>query len=211
MPRMDGFQVLRRLRSDVATRHLPVIMLTALDDSEHQLKGMELGADAYLTKPFSLQLLLLQCRNLLQRNDFMKDVLAGDKKPVAHAAKEIVMDKRDQRLLAQFSIYVDSHLSTPDLSVDRFAEDMGYGRTNFYKKLKALTGQTPNEYIREHRLQKAYELLSSTNNITVAEVAYQVGMATSQYLSTVFKKRFGISPKQIRTGENVDEKPLEES
>lgn len=109
------------------------------------------------------------------------------------------MEERDQKLLAQLSVWVESHLAAPDLSVDKFAEDMGYGRTSFYIKLKALTGMTPNEYIKERRLQKAYEMLKD-EHVTVAEVAYQVGMGTPQYLSTTFKKRFGITPTQYQKG-----------
>ena len=205
MPRMNGFQLLRRLRKNERIRHLPVIMLTALNNEDEQLKGLEVGADAYITKPFSLTLLLLQCRNLLQHSDYMKDITAGEKKPEKSVSREIITDERDQKLLVQLSVWVDSHLASPDLSVDKFAEEMGYGRTTFYNKLKALTGNTPNEYIRERRLQKAYELLGTMNNVTVAEVAYQVGMATPQYLSTIFKKRFGISPTRLQKGAKKEE------
>lgn len=205
MPRMNGFQLLRRLRKNERIRHLPVIMLTALNNEDEQLKGLEVGADAYITKPFSLTLLLLQCRNLLQHSDYMKDITAGEKKPEKSVSREIITDERDRKLLVQLSVWVDSHLASPDLSVDKFAEEMGYGRTTFYNKLKALTGNTPNEYIRERRLQKAYELLGTMNNVTVAEVAYQVGMATPQYLSTIFKKRFGISPTRLQKGAKKEE------
>lgn len=210
MPRMNGFELIRRLRRDEPTRHLPVIMLTALDAQEQQLKGMEAGADAYITKPFSVPLLLLYCRNLIQRSDNLRKetekqqadnnpVDADSQKKKAMAVAQVIMEERDQKLLAQLSVWVESHLAAPDLSVDKFAEDMGYGRTSFYIKLKALTGMTPNEYIKERRLQKAYEMLKD-ERVTVAEVAYQVGMGTPQYLSTTFKKRFGITPTQYQKG-----------
>ena len=199
MPRMNGYELLRRLRQNAKTRHLPVIMLTALDAEDQQLKGLDAGADAYITKPFSLQLLLLQCRNLLQRGDRMKDAFAKTEKPSKQLAPEIITEERDHKLLAQLAMWVDSHLASPELSVDKFAEDMGYGRTTFYTKLKALTGQTPNEYIKERRLQRAAELLKD-DHVTVSEVAYQVGMGTPQYLSTIFKKRFGITPSQYQKG-----------
>jgi DNA-binding response OmpR family regulator len=210
MPRMNGFELLRRMRKDERLRHLPVIMLTALDGEDQQMKGMEVGADAYITKPFSVPLLLLQCRNLLQRSDSLRRSVAREmddglaagedaKREKAMAAAQVIVEERDQKLLAQLSVWVDSHLAAPDLSVDRFAEVMGYGRSTFYTKLKTLTGQTPNEYIKERRLQKAYELLAD-EHVTVAEAAYQVGMATPQYLSTTFKKRFGITPTQYQKG-----------
>lgn len=199
MPRMNGYELLRKVRQIADTRHLPVIMLTALDAEEQQLKGLEAGADAYVVKPFSLQLLLLQCRNLLRRGDQMKDTYAKEEKPSNKVKPDIITEERDRRLLFQLSMWVNSHLASPELSVDKFAEDMGYGRTTFYGKLKALTGQTPNEYIKECRLQRAAELLQD-DHVTVAEVAYQVGMGTPQYLSTVFKKRFGVSPSQYQKG-----------
>ena len=175
------------------------------------MKGLEVGADAYITKPFSMPLLVMQVRNLLQRSSDLKkattrshtsDDAADDttKTRKALAAAQVIVDERDQKLLTQLAIWVDSHLASPELSVDKFAEDMGYGRTNFYQKLKTLIGQTPNEYIKERRLQKAYELLAD-ERVTVAEAAYQVGMATPQYLSTTFKKRFGITPSQYQKGE----------
>ena len=200
MPRMNGYELLKRIRQNAATKHLPVIMLTALDAEDQQVRGLEAGADAYIAKPFSLQLLLLQCRNLLQRGDRMRDALAvAPPQGGQRLSPEIITEERDHRLLAQLSAWVDSHLASPDLSVDRFAEDMGYGRTTFYGKLKSLTGQTPNEYIKERRLQRAAELLQD-DHVTVAEVAYQVGMGTPQYLSTVFKKRFGLTPSQYQKG-----------
>lgn len=213
MPRMNGFELIRQLRKNEETRHLPIIMLTALNAEDQQMKGLEVGADAYITKPFSMPLLIMQVRNLLQRSaDIQKattrqqaaesPIDEDTKSKKALAAAQVIVEERDKRLLAQLSVWVDSHLASPELSVDKFAEDMGYGRTNFYAKLKALTGQTPNEYIKERRLQRAYELLAD-ERVTVAEAAYQVGMATPQYLSTTFKKRFGITPTEYQKGKKA--------
>lgn len=200
MPRVDGFQLVHRIRKNARLRHLPVVMLTALDAAEDRIRGVEEGADAYVAKPFSLRFLLLQCRNLLQRAGCAKEAVAEGKKSVSAVSAEIITDERDKKLLAQLAVWVDSHLASPDLSVDKFAVDMGYGRTAFYGKLKALTGLTPNEYIKERRLSRAYELLAGEERVTVAEVAYQVGVATPQYLAIVFKKRFGVSPSQLQKG-----------
>lgn len=200
MPGMSGFDLLKKIRKDASLCHLPVIMLTALNDEQHMLKGLDAGADAYITKPFSLSLLLLHCRNILQRSLSFSDVADNkEKRDNRHLVSSVIIEDRDHRFMQQIEVWVDSHLSSPDLSVDRFAEDMGYGRTTFYSKLKTLTGFTPNEYIKERRLLKAYNLLSD-ERITVAEVAYQVGMSTPQYLSTTFKKRFGITPVQLQKG-----------
>ena len=200
MPGMNGYELMRRHRQSDRLKQLPVVMLTALDGEEQQVRGLHAGADAYLTKPFSLQLLLLQCRNLLQRTGHR----AADTKQKRQAAPDIVMEEQDHKFIAQLSMWVDSHLSASDLSVDKFAADMDYGRTTFYTKLKKLTGQTPNEYIKERRLLRAAELLSD-DRITVSEVAYQVGMGTPQYLSSCFKKRFGVTPSQFQKGQRVAE------
>ena len=129
----------------------------------------------------------------------MKDTYAQEEKSSNRVSPEVVIEERDRKLMAQLEVWVDAHLAAPDLSVDKFAADMKYGRTNFYSKLKALTGQTPNEYIKERRLQRALHLLED-EHVTVAEVAYQVGMGTPQYLSTCFKKRFGVTPTQYQKG-----------
>lgn len=206
MPRMNGYELLKRIKNGGATRHLPVVMLTALDSQEQQLRGLDAGADAYITKPFSTALLLLQCRNLIQRGDRMKDALerlspaCGQQDAGRRQTAAVVIDERDSRLMSLLAIWVDSHLAAPDLSVDRFAADMGYGRTVFYSKLKNLTGLTPNEYIKERRLEKAKELLAD-DHVTVAEVAYQIGMGTPQYLSSCFKKRYGLTPSQFQKGQ----------
>lgn len=210
MPRMNGYDLLLRLRQNERTRSLPVIMLTALGDPDQQLKGMEVGADAYITKPFSLALIIFQCRNLLQRGDCMRDAMGNSvaeedgaasmtsaEQPQRRATPDIIIDERDRKLLAQLEQCVLAHLSDPTLSVDKFAEEMGYSRIKFYVKLKSLTGQTPNDYIKELRLQQAYQLLKD-RHVNVSEVSYQVGLGTPQYFSTVFKKRFGVTPKKFQ-------------
>ena len=136
----------------------------------------------------------------------MRDVYAKEVK-AEKSALPILTEERDHKLLKQFAAWVDAHLASPDLSVDKFAAEMSYGRTSFYNKLKSITGQTPNEYIKERRMQRAAELLAD-ERISISEVAYQVGMNTPQYLSSTFKKRFGMTPKQYQKGkreENMEE------
>ena len=214
MPGIDGYELLRRLRRDEQSRHIPVILLTALSAPDKLEKGFSAGADAYITKPFSMPLLLLQVRNLLQRADDQRRIIEklkdAEHQEDSHilnrkavAAAKVIIDERDRRLIEQLAGWVDSHLADPELSVDKFAADMEYGRTKFYTKLKQLTGMTPNDYIKERRLQRAYELLAD-EHVTVSEVAYQVGLGTPQYLSTIFKKRFGLTPTQYQKGSRTD-------
>lgn len=200
MPGMSGFELTKRIKTTPNTAHIPVILLTALDGEERQYRGMEVGADAYITKPFSIRMLIMQCRNLMKLSSRSQQPSSQqeDKKEV-RAVAEIITDERDRRLLNILTIWIDSHLADPNLSVDLFAREMKYGRTTFYSKIKQLTGKTPNDLIRERRLLRGAELLKG-NNITVAEVTYQVGMSTPQYFSSCFKKHFGITPTQYQNG-----------
>lgn len=199
MPRMSGIELCKRLRRNDKTCHIPIIMLTALCAEEKQVCGYEAGADAYITKPFSITLLLCQCRNLIERRDRYKDTYSKEVRRPKNFTPVIVTDERDLRLLHRLQSYVDAHMSDPNLSINKFVDDMKLGRTTFYNKLKNLLGQTPNEYIREQRMKKAAELLVG-GPITAAEVAYQVGMSSPQYFSTCFKQRFGVTPAQYQAG-----------
>lgn len=155
-------------------------------------------ADAYIAKPFSMRLLVMQCRNLLMRVAAAA-AAADDNRDGAARLPEVITDEADSRLLKAIGVYIDSHLADPGLSVDKIADAMNYGSSKFYDKVKHLTGKTPNDIIREKRLQRAAELLRD-GSITVAEVAYQVGMSSPQYLSVCFKRRLGMSPTQYQGG-----------
>ena len=204
MPRMNGYELLSHLRRGERTKSIPVIMLTALTAADKQMHGLEAGADAYITKPFSMQLLVAQCRSLIEQRDRYRDAFAQEVRRPKNIAPQVVTDKRDERLLRQLEVYLDSHLSDSNLSAESFAEDMKMGRTLFFNKVKQLTGQTPNEFIRERRLSRACQLLDE-GGINISEVAYQVGMKTPNYFSECFKKRYGITPKQYQMGGNISE------
>ena len=200
MSRMGGMELCRHIRSCSRTRGLPVILLTALGDVGTQAKGYDVGADAYVTKPFSLRLLVAQCRRLMERGMAGGANAGGQGAPPAwQPAAAVVTDERDHRLKEQIVAYAEAHIADAEFSADRFADGMGMGRSAFFAKFKSLTGKSPNEYLRELRLSRAAELLSA-GPVTAAEVAYQVGMKTPQYFSTCFKKRFGVTPAQWQAG-----------
>lgn len=200
MSRMGGMELCRHIRSCSRTRGLPVILLTALGDVGTQAKGYDVGADAYVTKPFSLRLLVAQCRRLMERGMAGGANAGGQGAPPAgQPAAAVVTDDRDHRLKEQIVAYAEAHIADAEFSADRFADGMGMGRSAFFVKFKSLTGKSPNEYLRELRLRRAAELLSA-GPVTAAEVAYQVGMKTPQYFSTCFKKRFGVTPAQWQAG-----------
>lgn len=198
MPVTNGFELLRHIRSEQSLADIPVILLTAVADESKRIKGLGSGADAYITKPFSTQVLIAQCTQLLSqrqqlRNSYAKEVVKAE-------VPAIIVKEQEQKLRAQLDLWLANHLTDPHLSIDAFAQQMGYGRTTFYKKVKKLTGYTPNDYIRKLRMEQSAELLKDDTQ-TVAQVAYQVGIDDPYYFSKLFKSYYGISPTQYRKGE----------
>ena len=199
MPGMNGYELTKKLRSDQTTSDIPIILLTALSSEEKHAKGLSSGADAYIAKPFSMQLLIARCTQLLeQRNqlklNYAKEVISKPETPA------IIVEEQDRKLRAQLDNWISQHLKDSNLNIDLFAEKMGYGRTTFYKKVKKLTGKTPNDYIKTLRMERAVELLKD-DTLTVAQVSYDIGIEDPYYFSKTFKAFYGISPTQYRKGE----------
>lgn len=202
MPVMDGFELTKRLRSNTDTQAIPIILLTALTAEDKRLKGIDQGADAYLTKPFDAKLLIATCRQLIQQREKLRQSYAAGPADRTAPLPEIIVDERDRQLLDAMNRWLYSKLSNPLLSVDDLAEAMGYRRSVFFKKVKALTGQTPADYIRTLRMKRAAELLRDETK-TVAEVTYQVGISDPHYFAKVFKQQFGVSPKKYQQGKKA--------
>lgn len=200
MPRMSGYQLVKKVRSDSALADLPFILLTALTADDKKLKGIDAGADAYIEKPFHTDILIATCCQLLEQRNHLKQVYGqqpvGSTKAVA---PKVIKDEQDKKFQTVLDVWLAEHIADPQLNIDSFAESMGYGRTTFYKKIKRITGTTPNDYIRSLRMNKAAELLKD-DRLTVAEVGYQVGIGDPYYFSKSFKSFFGVSPTKYRTG-----------
>ena len=198
MPVMDGFKLTEKLRGNPQTADIPIILLTALTGEEKMIKGIESGADAYIEKPFSVPVLIAKCRQLMEQRMRLRTQYA--KEVVDRATPEILTDDQDKRFRDHLDSWLANHYQDSKLDIDSFAESMGYGRTTFYKRVKKITGKTPNEYIKERRMEHAIELLRD-DHLTIAEVSYQIGMEDPFYFSKLFKNYFGISPSQYRKGE----------
>jgi len=199
MPGMNGFEVTQRLKSDFDTSHVPVILLTALGSSEKQLEGIKSGADAYVTKPFSIKLLLARIIGLIEQRDRLRKKYTSEP---GILQPPVCSNDRDKEFVERLTIVVNQSLSHPDFTVDEFAKLMKLGRTVFYKKLRGVTGYSPNEYLRIMRMKKAAELLLSFENYNVAEVSYRVGINDPFYFSKCFKAQFGVSPSVYQRGVN---------
>jgi signal transduction histidine kinase/ligand-binding sensor domain-containing protein/DNA-binding response OmpR family regulator len=196
MPNMNGFEVTRRLKSDFTTSHIPVILLTALSTQENMIEGFENGADAYISKPFSIKLLLARIFTLMEQRETLRKKYSSEP-GILHAS--LCTNDRDKRFTEKLHAILEKNMSNTGFSVDDFAQQMKVGRTIFYKKVKGITGYSPNEYIRIIRMKKAAELLQ-TDEFTVSEVSYRVGINDPFYFSKCFKTQFGMSPSVFRKG-----------
>lgn len=195
MPGMNGFELTKRLKNSFETSHIPIILLTALSTDENVLEGTESGADAYITKPFSPQLLMARILQLLNQREILRQKFGKVPQEIRSA---MLKNEQDSLFVKRLDSIVYSRLGEQDLSVDKVAGLLHLGRTIFYKKVRGTTGYTPNEYIRVIRLRKAAELLKEGEK-NVSEVAYAVGFDNPYYFSKCFKEQFGMPPSQYRS------------
>ena len=195
MPGMNGFELTKRLKNSFETSHIPIILLTALSTDENVLEGTESGADAYITKPFSPQLLMARILQLLNQREILRQKFGKVPQEIRSA---MLRNEQDSLFVKRLDSIVYSRLGEQDFSVDKVAGLLHLGRTIFYKKVRGTTGYTPNEYIRVIRLRKAAELLKEGEK-NVSEVAYAVGFDNPYYYSKCFKEQFGMPPSQYRS------------
>ncbi len=192
MPVMDGLQFCRRLKEDNITSHIPVILLTARSAESQQVEGYEHGADAYLIKPFSAPLLVARIYNLLKNRQTLRhlaDARQEEQQPLLSTQDKLFADALKQAF--------QRNLPNPDLKMDDLGDELGMSRVQLYRKVKALTGTSPVELLREMRLQRGYTLITTTTK-SISEIAYEVGFHTPSYFSNCFKKQFGQYPTELR-------------
>lgn len=188
MPGMDGVECCRRLKSELQTCHIPVILLTACSLDEQRIQGYDGGADSYISKPFSSQLLLARIHNLIDSHRRLKQFF-GDKQTLS---KEDVCDI-DKDFVEKFKALIDQKMGNSDLNVEDMGKDMGLSRVQLYRKLKSLTNYSPNELLRIARLKKAASLLASSD-MSISEIGYEVGFSSPSYFTKCYKEEFGESP-----------------
>lgn len=194
MPVMDGLEFTRQLKEDIATSHIPVVLLTARSLPEQREKGYETGADSYLTKPFSGQVLLSRIDNLLRSRTLLRSLFSGDK---AEAAEEERLCSQDKTFVTRLREIIQQHLADSNFSVERLGEEIGLSRVQLYRKVKVLTGKTPVELLRKARLMKARTMVTTTDR-SIAEIAYATGFTSPSYFNKCFKDEFGVSPGGMR-------------
>jgi len=195
MPVMDGITLCTQLKSNIRTSHIPVILLTARTSLIFKVEGLETGADDYVTKPFNPRLLQLKVRNLMRMRDRMRK-LFNDHEVLNIEPKRVTLTSADELFVRQVLESIEKNMNNPDYAVDDLGRDVGMSRTQLYRKLKAITGQSANEFIRTIRLKRAAQLLEQ-NQLTIAEVTYEVGFSDLKYFRECFKKLFGVTPSEF--------------
>ncbi len=190
LPEMDGIEICRKLKNDKRTSHIPIILLTAQSDTENKISGFEAGADDYITKPFSYEILESRIKNLIEQREKLKRIID---KHFEINPSEIEVESQDEKLVKKAIELVEKNIENTDFSVEDLSRELGMSRVHLYKKLLALTGKTPIEFIRIIRLKRAAQLLQSSQ-LTVSEVAYKVGFNNPKYFARYFKEEFGVLP-----------------
>ena len=194
MPKLNGYELCEKIKSSTEFCHIPVILLTAIGDNVKEIEGLELGADDYIVKPFSIKYLEVRVKTLIENkqrifehysvNSFMpKDAL--------------ITSDRDKQFLEKINLSIEKNMSNSAFGVEELATDIGMSTSHFYRKLKELTGQAPNVYLRNFRLQKAAELLTANKNLSASDVMFEIGIESKSYYSSAFKKIHGVSPSEF--------------
>ncbi|MDI9869792.1 hybrid sensor histidine kinase/response regulator transcription factor [Flectobacillus roseus] len=195
MPVVDGVEMVRKIKNDTRTKHIPVIMLTVLSEEVDQLKGLESGASDYLSKPFSFHLLSIKIENLLSLNSLLKSTYS---KHIQLETPEIEIESEDEKFLLKLSKYVEENIEDPDLTVEELSKVMFVSRGTLYNRVLSLTGETPVEYVRSVKLKKSIALLQK-NDMKISQIAYAVGFSNPNYFARAFKAKYNVSPTEYIT------------
>ncbi|MDE7145722.1 MAG: response regulator, partial [Duncaniella sp.] len=202
MPVMDGLECCRRIKDEVSTSHIPVLLLTACSMDEQRAQGYESGADGYVAKPFNTAVLKSRCKNLIDNRKRIKDLWTATggvtvNVPALQSPQKPVATDVENEFYARFLDILSADMGNPELNVDLLASRMGRGRSQFYRKIKALTNYTPVELVRNLRLKRSRDLLTTTQK-SISEIAYEVGFSTPAYFTRCYKEAYGETPSELR-------------
>jgi DNA-binding response OmpR family regulator len=205
MPYMDGISLSKKLKADKRTSHIPIILLTALTGEEQQVQGLSTGANDYITKPFNFEVLHAKIRNLLE---LKRNLQTTYTRQIKVLPQEVKVETEDERLLQSVVRCLEENITSAELSVEFLSRKVGMSRSSLYSKVLEITGETPVEYIRSFKLEKATVLLQKSD-MTIAEIAYQTGFSTPNYFARAFKAKYNMLPSEYivqmrKTGLNED-------
>jgi Signal transduction histidine kinase len=202
MPKMSGTELCKQIKADFDTCHIPVVLLTARTAIEHNLEGLRIGADDYITKPFNVNILVSRCNNLVNGRLLLQEKFS--KQPQAYA-QILATNPIDKDLIDKAMTIIENHLDDTEFNVNIFAREIGIARTSLFSKIKAITGQTPNDFILTVRLKKGALLLRNNPELNISEIADKIGFASSRYFSKCFKDVYHVSPLLYRKGESGED------
>ncbi len=205
LPGINGYEVVKRIKGDTATAYIPVIMLTALDDDNHQMRSYDAGADDYMVKPCNFKLLLARSVQLIRKAQRIAAAMENQHEPTDKADRptpqdatpRLITTQADKLFREKMQHIILQHISDSSFTVDQLAAMLGMGRTKFFNKTKELTGMSPNRYLQNERMRIAADLLAD-GELTVAEVSYKVGIQDASYFNKCFKQKFGIVPSKYK-------------
>ncbi|MFB0498697.1 signal transduction histidine kinase/ligand-binding sensor domain-containing protein/DNA-binding response OmpR family regulator [Mucilaginibacter sp. OAE612] len=190
MPEMTGIELCKKIKNDNRTSHIPIVLLTALTGDEAQIKGLEIGANDYITKPFNFEILLSKIKNILTLRDYYKRTY---KKQIDVQLQETPLQNEDEKLLMCIVDYIESNILNESLSVEELSRKMNMSRVSLYKKILMLTDKSPVDFIRSIKLKKAVYLLE-TSQMTISQIGYEVGFSSPKYFTKVFKDEYNTTP-----------------
>jgi signal transduction histidine kinase/ligand-binding sensor domain-containing protein/DNA-binding response OmpR family regulator len=199
MPEMDGLSLCQQIKAKPQWSSIPVVLLTAMSDDTHQVKGLRAGADAYLTKPFSIDVLKARIDNLLQKN---KQVDRYIKKQLIVENQDVKTESPSERLLQETIQFIHKNITDTEINIDKMCKEIGVSHSNLYRKIKQQTGLSLNELIRQVKLKRAAQLIKAKNR-TIAEVMYETGFTNHSYFAKCFKKEFGVSPREYADPDQI--------
>lgn len=194
LPDKNGFEICETLKKDLRTSHIPTIILTALGNKESYLKGLQSGADLYLTKPFSYSILIQSIKSLLYNREKLRFYYTNNIYKIEHTDS---FGSMEQQFINNFNTLIRDNLNNADFSVEHLAADLNISRVQLYRKVKAILGISVSDYISNFRLEKAKAMLESTK-LNISEIAYANGFSSPNYFSTTFKNKYGTSPASYR-------------
>ena len=198
MPNMSGTELCKQIKSDFNTCHIPVVLLTARTAIEQNIEGLRIGADDYITKPFNTNLLISRCNNLVNSRILLQEKFS--KQPQAFV-QMLATNPIDKEILDRAMAVIEQHLDDTEFNVNVLAREMAMARTNLFTKLKAITGQTPNDFILTIRLKKGALMLRNNPELNITEIADRIGFSSSRYFSKCFNDIYHVSPLAYRKGE----------
>lgn len=203
LPGIDGIEVTRRLRNDLRTSHIPIFLLTARTFLEQRLEGIEAGADAYLTKPFNIQLLTARITAALRNREILRESygqpLATEEMPAFDLDLPDFVSDLDRDFLHRFVAYVGENHGDQDFSISNLSRELGLSRSQLYRKVKALLGDSVGSYVERVRLERAEALLTA-GELSIADIAYTVGYSSPDYFARVFKSKYNVPPSKFQSG-----------